>query len=76
MKVHLFFFYKMTLYTFCCIIIIVEKCMKNGNNIKKIIKNADKVFISGHKNLDLDALGSQIGMYMILKKKRKKCFIC
>ena len=28
-----------------------------------------------HKDLDLDALGSSIGMYLILKGKRKNCYI-
>ena len=28
-----------------------------------------------HKDLDLDALGSSIGMYTILTKKKKKCFL-
>jgi c-di-AMP phosphodiesterase-like protein len=28
-----------------------------------------------HKDLDLDALGSSIGMYMLLKRRKKKCYI-
>ena len=29
----------------------------------------------GHKDLDLDALGSSIGMYLLLQNKKKKCYI-
>ena len=49
--------------------------IKERRKINKAIRKAKTIFLMGHKNLDLDALGSQIGMYMILKKKRKKCFI-
>ena len=28
-----------------------------------------------HKNLDLDALGSSIGMYKILKSRKKDCYL-
>jgi len=43
--------------------------------LNKAIRRAKTIFLMAHKNLDLDALGSCIGMYMILKRKKKKCRI-
>lgn len=50
---------------------IIEKKKK----LKQSIKNAKNIFIMAHKNLDLDALGSSIGMYHILQKQKKNCYI-
>ena len=41
----------------------------------KNIKKANTIFLMSHKDLDLDALGSCIGMYLLLKKHRKKSYI-
>ena len=49
--------------------------IKERRKLNKAIWNAKTVFLMAHRNLDLDALGSQIGMYMILKRKKKKCYI-
>ena len=49
--------------------------IKERRKLNKAIWNAKTVFLMAHKNLDLDALGSQIGMYMILKRKKKNCYI-
>ena len=49
--------------------------IKERGKLHKSIKNAKTIFLMAHKNLDLDALGSQIGMYMLLKKKRKNVYI-
>ena len=49
--------------------------IKERNKLNKAIKNSKVIFLMAHKNLDLDALGSQIGMNMVLKKKKKKCYI-
>lgn len=49
--------------------------IKERRKLNKAIFHAKTVFLMAHKNLDLDALGSQIGMYMILKRKKKKCYI-
>jgi c-di-AMP phosphodiesterase-like protein len=49
--------------------------IKERRKLNRAIKNSKNIFLMGHKNLDLDALGSQIGMYMFLKKKKKNCFI-
>ena len=43
--------------------------------LNKKIRSAKTIFLMAHKDLDLDALGSSIGIYMILKRKRKKCFL-
>lgn len=40
-----------------------------------IIEQYDEIIISGHKNLDLDALGSSLGLYRIIQSKKKKVSI-
>ena len=49
--------------------------IKERRKLNSAIRNAKTIFLMAHKNLDLDAIGSQIGMYMVLKRKRKKCYI-
>ena len=49
--------------------------IKERKKLTKAIRNAKNIFLMAHKNLDLDALGSCIGMNMILKRKKKKCYI-
>lgn len=52
--------------------------MEEKNNINKLMKfmrNSKNVFLMAHKNLDLDALGSTIGLYEIIKKKHKNVYI-
>ena len=49
--------------------------IKERRKINNALKNTKNVFIMAHKNLDLDALGSSIGMYMILKGKKKDCYL-
>ena len=49
--------------------------IKERKKLNKAIKKAKAIFIMAHKDLDLDALGSSIGMYIILKKKHKKSYI-
>ena len=48
---------------------------KSLKKITKLFKKSKHVFIMSHNNLDLDALGSSIGFYDMLSKKKKKCFI-
>ena len=43
--------------------------------LMKCIKDSKNIFIMGHKGLDLDALGSSLGMYEILSNKKKNCFL-
>lgn len=45
------------------------------NKLNEIINNYDKFIIMGHKNPDLDVLGSALGLYSIIEKKGKECFI-
>ncbi len=49
--------------------------MKELKKWNKITRRAKTIFLMGHKNLDLDALGSCIGAYIMLKKHKKKCYI-
>ena len=49
--------------------------IKERKKLNKEIRKAKTIFLMAHKNLDLDALGSSIGMYMILKGKKKKCYL-
>ena len=48
---------------------------KEKRKLLSHIKKAKNIFLMAHKNLDLDALGSTIGLYVILKKKKKNCYI-
>lgn len=49
--------------------------VKERGKFNKAIRKAKNIFLMAHKDLDLDALGSSIGMYTVLKKKRKKIYI-
>ena len=49
--------------------------IKKRKKLNKMIHNARKIFLMAHKNLDLDALGSSIGLYTILKKQKKDCYL-
>ena len=49
--------------------------IKERKKINRAIRKAKIIFLMAHKNLDLDALGSCIGMNQILKRKRKKSYI-
>jgi len=48
---------------------------KEKRKLMSLIKKSKNIFLMAHKNLDLDALGSTIGLYVILKAKKKKCYI-
>lgn len=49
--------------------------IKQRKDLNKAIRKSKDIFIMAHKDLDLDALGSSIGMYMLLRKKKKNCYI-
>jgi len=49
--------------------------IKERRKINKAIRHAKTIFIMAHKDLDLDALGSSIGMIQFLKKKRKQVYL-
>lgn len=44
-------------------------------DIDKLIENSNSIFIMGHKYLDLDAIGSAIGVYEYVKQFNKNCTI-
>lgn len=49
--------------------------IKERKVLNNTIKKAKTIFLMAHKDLDLDALGSCIGMYMILTKRKKDVYI-
>jgi cyclic-di-AMP phosphodiesterase len=49
--------------------------VKQIKPLTRTINRAKNIFLMAHSNLDLDALGSCIGMVKILEKKRKNCYI-
>ena len=49
--------------------------IENRKKLNRYFKHAKDIFIMAHKDLDLDALGSSIGMYVILKNKKKNCYL-
>lgn len=51
------------------------KIQEKAKLLKKLIKQHKTIFIVGHKNLDLDALGSALGIYHITQKYNKKSYI-
>lgn len=51
---------------------VIEDKLKD---IKKLIKKSKTIFIMAHKHLDLDALGSCLGMYEIIKALHKESYI-
>lgn len=51
------------------------KLIEKKKEFKKKITKSKTIFIMAHKDLDLDALGSSIGLYFILEKLNKNCFL-
>lgn len=49
--------------------------IKERKKLNKILNKTKTIFLMAHKDLDLDALGSCIGMYLILKRKKKDVYI-
>ena len=49
--------------------------MVDSNKIKELINESSEVFITPHKNIDLDALGSSLGLYYIANHFNKKAYI-
>lgn len=49
--------------------------MIDSLRIEKLMKDSDQVFITAHKNIDLDALGSILGMYYISSNVGKTTYI-
>lgn len=51
------------------------KIQEEVRKIKRLIKHSKTIFIVGHKDLDLDAIGSALGIYHITKKYNKDSYI-
>lgn len=51
------------------------KFINRKKDLNKALKKSDTIFLMSHKDLDLDALGSCIGLNTILSAKHKKCYI-
>lgn len=49
--------------------------IRERKKLNRTIRKAKNIFLMAHKDLDLDALGSSIGMYMILKRKKKNVYL-
>jgi len=46
-----------------------------AKEIIKKIKKSSRVYITGHKNLDLDALGAMTGMYLLAQKYKQQIYL-
>lgn len=46
-----------------------------AQSISNAIEDADNVIIVGHKNIDIDAIGSALGLYRLSKTLNKDCYI-
>ena len=49
--------------------------IKERKKIMNAVRKAKNIFLMGHRDLDLDAIGSCIGLYTLLKQKRKNTYI-
>ncbi len=43
--------------------------------LRELIDQADKVFIMGHENADLDSMGASLGLYRIVRSRNKDAYI-
>ena len=43
--------------------------------LKELMQKSDKVYIMGHKNTDIDCIGSAVGIYKIAKSLNKEAYI-
>ena len=46
-----------------------------AQTIAKAITDSDNILIMGHKNIDIDAMGSALGIYRLSKTLNKDCYI-
>lgn len=42
--------------------------------LKRMIQSSSKIFVMGHNNPDMDAFGSALGIYEVVKKSQKDCY--
>lgn len=43
--------------------------------LRELIDQSEKVFIMGHKIADMDSFGAAMGIYRVVKTRKKKCYI-
>ena len=46
-----------------------------SHTLGRIISESENVVVMGHKNIDIDSLGSALGIYRLAKSLNKPCFI-
>ena len=46
-----------------------------SQSISRLIEESDNVVIMGHRNIDIDAFGSALGLYRLSKTLNKECYI-
>lgn len=51
------------------------KARTTAHSMAKMINESDNVIVMGHKNIDIDALGSAIGIYRLSTTLGKNCYI-
>lgn len=51
------------------------KARTTAHTLKRIIEESENVIVMGHKNIDIDALGSALGIYRLATSLNKKCYI-
>ncbi len=51
------------------------KARTTAHTLKRIIEESENVIVMGHKNIDIDALGSALGIYRLATALNKKCYI-
>ncbi len=51
------------------------RIIEEKHKLNREIRKSNNIFLMAHRDLDLDALGSCIGMYLYLKSKKKNCYI-
>lgn len=49
--------------------------LQERKKFNRIVRKAKSIFLMAHHDLDLDALGSCVGLSLILKKRKKNCYI-
>ena len=52
---------------------VAMKIVDKKKEIKRYFRQAKSIFIMAHRDLDLDALGSSLGMYFLLTRLHKNC---
>lgn len=49
--------------------------LENAKQLRRLIKKSDPIFIMGHKDLDLDALGAALGIYHYIENITNNIYI-